>query len=225
MIKTNFAVLMAERGLKIADVYEDTGISKTTLMALAENTGKGVQFDTVDKLCNYLGIELKDFFVYVPYIWEIYFKEDQDEECLDFIVIKLKTKSSEKDYFLRTYAKHPLKYDFPLDDNSFSLWITIFLEQRDAYDDDDFYDFINNLPIPMKTTFFNQIIELLKDNILKQNRQVSVSCSSLKREIENFEKIKETITLKKGDKIYLSFFTDTLNPKEKALESSKIITI
>ncbi|HHJ8663579.1 TPA: helix-turn-helix domain-containing protein, partial [Streptococcus pyogenes] len=43
---------MAERGLKIADVYEDTGISKTTLMALSENTGKGVQFDTVDKLCN-----------------------------------------------------------------------------------------------------------------------------------------------------------------------------
>ena len=57
MIKTNFAVLMAERGLKIADVYEDTGISKTTLMTLSENTGKGVQFDTVDKLCNYLGID------------------------------------------------------------------------------------------------------------------------------------------------------------------------
>ncbi len=28
MIKSNLAVLMAERGLKIADVYNDTGISK-----------------------------------------------------------------------------------------------------------------------------------------------------------------------------------------------------
>ncbi|MFQ6839511.1 MAG: hypothetical protein ACLRTE_06070 [Streptococcus lutetiensis] len=37
-------------------------------MALAENTGKGVQFDTVDKLRNYLGIELKDF-VYIAHIF------------------------------------------------------------------------------------------------------------------------------------------------------------
>lgn len=43
MIKSNLAVLMAERGLKIADVYNDTGISKTTLMALSENNGKSIQ--------------------------------------------------------------------------------------------------------------------------------------------------------------------------------------
>ena len=59
---------MAERGLKISDLYEETGISKTTLMALSENSGKGVQFDTVDKLCNFLGVTPCEFFDYSPYI-------------------------------------------------------------------------------------------------------------------------------------------------------------
>lgn len=67
MIKTNLAVLMAERGLKIADVYEDTGISKTTLMSISENTGKGIQYETMDKLCNYFGISPREFFVYFPF--------------------------------------------------------------------------------------------------------------------------------------------------------------
>ena len=30
-------------------------------MAIAENTGKGVQYDTVDKLCNFLGVTPCEF--------------------------------------------------------------------------------------------------------------------------------------------------------------------
>ena len=67
MIKTNLAVLMAERGLKISDIYEATGISKTTLMAISDNTGKGIQYETMDRLCNYLGVTPNEFFVYFPY--------------------------------------------------------------------------------------------------------------------------------------------------------------
>lgn len=68
MIKNRLSVLMAERGLKIVDLYNATGISKTTLMAIANNTGKGIQFETIDKLCNYLEVAPKDFFEYVPYL-------------------------------------------------------------------------------------------------------------------------------------------------------------
>lgn len=35
-MKNKLAVLMAERGLKIADLYKDTGISKTTLMQIVK---------------------------------------------------------------------------------------------------------------------------------------------------------------------------------------------
>lgn len=68
MIKNNLAVLMAERGLKIADLYNATGISKTTLMAIANNTGKGIQYETIDKLCNFLNVTPDSFFDYVPYL-------------------------------------------------------------------------------------------------------------------------------------------------------------
>ena len=205
MIKTNFAVLMAERGLKIADVYEDTGISKTTLMALAENTGKGVQFETVDKLCNYLGIELKDFFVYVPYIWEMYFKANDEEKNSDYVVIKLKTKNTEKDYFLNLWYRHPKNYDFPLDDDSFKLWLLVYVEQSDAYDEEDFYSFLSNLPVSMKTAFYSQLLEVIKNNVLRVNNKIKVFCDFLDRTGE-LEDMLENTVLEKGYKIYLSFF-------------------
>lgn len=68
MIKSNLAVLMAERGLKIADVYKETGISKTTLMALSDNKSQGVQFETIDKLCNFFGVTPDSFFVFSKYM-------------------------------------------------------------------------------------------------------------------------------------------------------------
>lgn len=70
MLKSNLSVLMAERGLKIVDLYNATGISKNTLMSLSENTSKGVQFETVDKLCNYLGVTPAEFFIYAPFMFE-----------------------------------------------------------------------------------------------------------------------------------------------------------
>lgn len=70
MLKSNLAVLMAERGLKIVDVYKQTGISKTTLMALSDNKSKGVQFETIDKLCNFFEVTPKEFFVFSEYMFE-----------------------------------------------------------------------------------------------------------------------------------------------------------
>lgn len=67
MLKSNLAVLLAERGLKITRVANDTGISRTTLTGLTQNSSKMVQFETVDTLCQYLRIEPKDFFEYVPF--------------------------------------------------------------------------------------------------------------------------------------------------------------
>ncbi|HCU8113036.1 TPA: helix-turn-helix transcriptional regulator, partial [Staphylococcus aureus] len=89
MIQSRLSVLMAERGLKISDLYEETGISKTTLMAVAENTGKGVQFDTVDKLCNFLGVTPCEFFDYSPYIVETK-KSNFSEGNLEGFEIRIK---------------------------------------------------------------------------------------------------------------------------------------
>lgn len=65
MIKCRLRVLLAERDLKITQVAKDTGISRTTLTALTYNRCKGVQFDTMNKLCNYLKVSPGDLFLIV----------------------------------------------------------------------------------------------------------------------------------------------------------------
>ena len=53
MLFVRLSHLMANRRLKIADVCKDTDISRPTLTALYYGTGKGINFDTIDKLCTY----------------------------------------------------------------------------------------------------------------------------------------------------------------------------
>ena len=67
MVYCNLAVLLAERRMKISSVSADTGISRTTLTALCQNTGKGVQTDTINTLCMYLNISVGDLFSFYPF--------------------------------------------------------------------------------------------------------------------------------------------------------------
>lgn len=66
MIKSNLKVILAENNLRVSKVANDTGISRTTLTALSENHSKGIQLDTMNKLCKYLKILPSDLFVYAP---------------------------------------------------------------------------------------------------------------------------------------------------------------
>ncbi|WP_342505619.1 helix-turn-helix transcriptional regulator [Sporosarcina sp. FSL K6-2383] len=70
MIRCNLSVLLAERELKISDVARITGISRTTLTALAYNHGKGIQFDTFDTLCNYLKVTPNELFIQEKFNYE-----------------------------------------------------------------------------------------------------------------------------------------------------------
>lgn len=67
MIKNNFNELVAQRKLKITRVSNDTGISRPTLNALTRDDGKGIQYDTLNTLCNYFSITPCEFFSYIPY--------------------------------------------------------------------------------------------------------------------------------------------------------------
>ncbi|MGE2985438.1 helix-turn-helix domain-containing protein [Streptococcus pyogenes] len=225
MIKTNFAVLMAERGLKIADVYEDTGISKTTLMALSENTGKGVQFDTVDKLCNYLGIELKDFFVYSPYIWKAYNKEDYEykEEGDNLIAINLKSTHSERVYILKLFFFSPKHIDSPTDDTTVKLWVRLSLdEDSENYGYNEFYDFISSLPISFQTHFYNDVIEVLKKHYLNSGAVIS----AYRYDFHPDKEYLSEIVLNKNDKVIVSFFDSYGNSHApKAIQIDKLIKV
>lgn len=66
MIKSNLKIILAGSNIRITRVFNDTGISRTTLTALSEGHSKGIQFDTINILCRYLKIEPKDLFIYAP---------------------------------------------------------------------------------------------------------------------------------------------------------------
>lgn len=67
MIKNNFNELVAQRKLKITRISNDTGISRPTLNALTRDDGKGIQYDTLNTLCNYFSITPCEFFSYIPF--------------------------------------------------------------------------------------------------------------------------------------------------------------
>lgn len=67
MIISNLEALLKERKLKISKVSADTGISRTTLTMLCNNTGKGVQFDTANALCIYLNVNMGQLFTTLPF--------------------------------------------------------------------------------------------------------------------------------------------------------------
>lgn len=71
MIRVNLHMLLAERNMTATQLSKETGISKTTLSNLVNNTSGGIQFKTIDKICMALGIEPKDFFDYSPYLYKV----------------------------------------------------------------------------------------------------------------------------------------------------------
>ena len=66
MIRYNLNKLLGERNLKISRVFVDTGISRSTLTKIVNNQSSMVQTETIDKLCQYLKVDVKDFFEYIP---------------------------------------------------------------------------------------------------------------------------------------------------------------
>lgn len=61
MIKCNLAVLLAERGLKMSDIINETKLAKNTIRSLYYNEAKGIQFSTLETICDYLSVDIDEF--------------------------------------------------------------------------------------------------------------------------------------------------------------------
>ncbi|EOQ22606.1 helix-turn-helix domain-containing protein [Bacillus cereus] len=53
-MENNFSVILAKKLWGIGVVSENTGISRTTLTNLYYQRAKGIQFDTLFKICDFL---------------------------------------------------------------------------------------------------------------------------------------------------------------------------
>lgn len=56
-IKVTLAVVMAQRNVKSKDLAEHVGITESNLSLLKQGHVKGVRFDTLAKICDYLDCE------------------------------------------------------------------------------------------------------------------------------------------------------------------------
>ena len=60
MIVCNLPVLLAERRMKVEDVARETGMSKTNLHKLYNGQSTRIDFETIEKLCLLLNVEVGD---------------------------------------------------------------------------------------------------------------------------------------------------------------------
>ncbi|MGX4686331.1 helix-turn-helix domain-containing protein [Vagococcus sp. JNUCC 83] len=61
-VAKNFRVMLAERRLKISDIYEEAELSRNTLTSLKNGKLKGIQFETIEKVSKVLEIEPYELF-------------------------------------------------------------------------------------------------------------------------------------------------------------------
>jgi putative transcriptional regulator len=64
MIKNNFSRTVGERLLKMKQISEATGISRTTLWSIYNRKCKAISFEVLDKLCKYLNCRIEDIIEY-----------------------------------------------------------------------------------------------------------------------------------------------------------------
>ena len=64
MIISNLAVLLAERKLKVADLVRSTGINKSTLYKLYNDESVRIDFESIDKICIALDVEVGDLLIF-----------------------------------------------------------------------------------------------------------------------------------------------------------------
>ena len=62
MIFSNLSTILGKKKLRISDVVANTKISRPTLTALFYDSGKGINFSTLNELCRYLNVQPGDLF-------------------------------------------------------------------------------------------------------------------------------------------------------------------
>lgn len=61
-------IMLARRKVKSKDLAEHVGITEANMSLLKQGRVKGVRFDTLEKICDYLQCQPGDLLVYEPQI-------------------------------------------------------------------------------------------------------------------------------------------------------------
>lgn len=159
MIRSNLAVLLAERNLRISRVSADTGISRTTLTALSSNNFQGIQMDTLNQLCQYLNVRPESILHYVPFDVTV---KNFVEESEGFAVITFETNIGDKVQLFKIPGMFQMKEHYDENDDEWILTSDFYAE---LWPEDEYNELprkvFNHLPIQ----FLKDIEEDISDHI------------------------------------------------------------
>ncbi|UFH65054.1 helix-turn-helix transcriptional regulator [Clostridium cadaveris] len=131
MIRCNLSVLLAERNIKITQISNDTGISRTTLTSISNNYAKGLQFDTLNTLCNYLKITPNQLISYIPVDIEVkyvYVNNESLEITLEITKNLKKTQCQLTGNCFKSFTGNKI--------SSLDIYIELYGEELNDYDED-----------------------------------------------------------------------------------------
>lgn len=66
MIKNNLSEILGRKRIKMSELQKMTGLSQLTVIKLYHDKTNGINFDTLNKICNALEISVGELFEHVP---------------------------------------------------------------------------------------------------------------------------------------------------------------
>lgn len=190
MIKNNFNELMAQKKLKITRVSNDTGISRPTLTSLTRGESKGIQYDTLNTLCNYFNITPCEFFDYIPYEFTIKIIDTDNEVIKDLNYNENNLNIREYELFInvlntkgmivKTYSLNCLlafskifiptiiNEELTLSDQGEEQYIGDFVIKNDTEDEETFLNFLKD---NFTTQWRYSILEFIDNSIYKYGNE------------------------------------------------------
>lgn len=66
MIKNRLSIILGEQRMRVSELSKLTGISQNALHKIYHNKTKGIDFDTLNRLCSALQRNSQELFEYIP---------------------------------------------------------------------------------------------------------------------------------------------------------------
>lgn len=66
MINNRLSIILGEKRMRVSELSKLTGISQNALNKIYHNKTKGIDFDTLDKICKALDRNSQEIFEYIP---------------------------------------------------------------------------------------------------------------------------------------------------------------
>lgn len=167
MLRNNLAKLMIDRGISATQLFNDTGIARSTISKISNNKTDKISIQTIDKLCNYLNISPSDFFDFIPF--EINLKAGfENFDSLDELMEGYPISNWPENIFLiinviHSGKKMAIEYQGACIYDSARIF-KIYNIQFELYkDNDNAIDLIKSWPIQFQNELLEQVRQYVQD--------------------------------------------------------------